>query len=83
MRLEADHVAKLQSAIVRGKGGHVDLDVGYLSSCMRRLTLWESGLLVDSLMRAAAAKRLTKEQRVLLALFVSAAPTESEAGDAS
>ena len=74
MRLDPEHVRKLRAAISQTDEGHnhVDLDVAHLSACMSRLTLWEGGLLIDSLMRAAQAKKLTKEQRVLLALFVHA-----------
>lgn len=70
MRLDPDHVRKLAKAISGGHPPFVDLDVKHLTSCMDRLSLWEGGLLIDALMRAATAKKLTKEQRVLLALFV-------------
>jgi hypothetical protein len=72
MRLDPDHVRKLRAAISADATGnpHVDLDVAHLSRCMGRLSLWEGGLLIDSLMRAATARKLSKEQRVLLALFV-------------
>lgn len=71
MQIDTDHVAKLRAAIAVSDGQpHVDLDVAHLSSCMSRLSLWESGLLVQVLMRAATARKLSREQRVLLALFV-------------
>lgn len=71
MRLDPDHIAKLRSAVSVTNGeNHVDIDVELLSSCMRRLSLWEGGLLMQTLMRAAGAQKLSKEQRVLLALFV-------------
>lgn len=80
MRPDHEHVKKLHSALFIENGKiHVDIDVPHLSACMKRLSLWESGLLVESLMRAATAKRLSREQRVLLALFVH---DKTEAGAA-
>lgn len=71
MRLDPDHVKKLRAAICMDGGkNHVDIDVEHLSHCMQRLSLWEGGLLIDVLMRAAETKRLSREQRVLLSLFV-------------
>lgn len=71
MRLDSDHVRKLRAAIVgRGGNGHVDINVERLSLCMQWLSLWEGGLLMDALMRAASASKLSREQRVLLAMFV-------------
>lgn len=72
MRLDPEHVEKLRAAISLGDNGEraLDLDIPHLSSSMQRLSLWEGGLLIDSLMRAAASRKLTREQRVLLALFV-------------
>lgn len=72
MRLDPDHVRKLRAAISADAFGnpHVDLDVAHLSRCMTRLSLWEGGLLIDTLMHAATSKKLSREQRVLLALFV-------------
>jgi len=83
MRLDQSHVSKLRAAIAQNPDGnrHVDLDIPHLTSSLRRLNLWEGGLLIDTLMRAAQAKRLSKEQRVLLALFVHNQDREAQDGD--
>lgn len=71
MRIDPDHIKKLARAISTINGERrVQLDVAHLHSCMGRLSLWEGGLLMDALMRAAQARKLSREQRVLLALFV-------------
>ena len=69
MRLDPDHVAKLARA--REDDG--------LKVCPRRmrvmtetLNIWEEGLVAQVLMKAAMARRLSKEQRALLALFAYA-----------
>jgi hypothetical protein len=79
MRLDPEHVKKLGQAINRKSSSeerHVALDIPHLMQSLRRLSMWEGGLLIDSLMRAAQSRRLSREQRVLLALFV--APTEGD-----
>lgn len=72
MRLDPDHVRKLERAFETDGSGNsvVKLDIPFLRSSMDRLTLWEGGLLMTSLMRAAKARRRTDDQRTLLALFV-------------
>lgn len=72
MRLDPEHVEKLRAAMSLGDNGErcLDLDIPHLTASMQRLSLWEGGLLIDALMRAAASRKLTREQRVLLALFV-------------
>lgn len=72
MRLDPEHITKLRSAISVGDDGRgqVDIDIAHLSACMQRLSLWEGGLLVEALMRAASASKLTKDQRVILSMFV-------------
>jgi len=72
MKLDPDHVRKLSRAITHpSEGGpHVKFDVKFMASVFERLSLWEKGLLTNALMRAGSAKRMTIEQRALLALFV-------------
>lgn len=45
------------------------------------LSVWEHGLAIQVLMRAASAKKLTKEQRVILALFGYAGDEAEEVCD--
>ena len=80
MRLDPEHIAKLSRAISTAHDGgrHVDLDVEYLNNSLARLSLWEGGLLIDTLMRAAQSRKLNKAQRALLALFVH--PHDNEEG---
>ena len=66
MRLDPEHVAKLASA----------RDDDTLKVCPKRmrlltetLTVWEEGLVMQCLTKALTARRLSKEQRALLALF--------------
>lgn len=72
MRIDPEHRAKLTRAISRNDAGRqeVNLDIAFMTTAMDRLSLWERGLLVNSIMRAAKARRRTIEQRALLALFV-------------
>ena len=71
MRLEHDHVRTLVRAFETDeKGDRIFLvDLAVLKQTMKRLSLWERGLVACQLMRAAAAKRPSKDQRALLALF--------------
>lgn len=73
------HARKLARAMSRGDDGQqqVNLDISFLSKAMGKLTLWERGLLVNSIMKAAKARRRTIEQRALLALFLY----DDEGGD--
>ena len=72
MRVDPQHVEKLSRAIDRPVGGDpiVSLDISFMQAAFDRLTLWERGALSQVLMRASMAKRLSLEQRILLALFV-------------
>lgn len=81
MRLDPEHIEKLRAAISTSDDGDrsIEIDMPHLSASMHRLSLWEGGLLIDALMRAAQSRKLSKEQRVLLALFVQPA----NAGDGS
>jgi hypothetical protein len=71
MRLDHDHVRTLARSFETNENGdrmfRVDLKV--MKATMKRLSLWERGLVACQLMRAAAAKRPNKDQRALLALF--------------
>jgi hypothetical protein len=71
MRLDHDHVRTIARAFDSDDNGErrFRIDMKALKQAMRRLSLWESGLLSSQLMRAARAKRPSKDQRVLLALF--------------
>lgn len=66
MRLDPDHITKL----ARARDGDT------LKVCPRRmrmltetLSVWEEGLINQCLTKALTARRLSKEQRALLALF--------------
>jgi hypothetical protein len=71
MRLDHDHVRTLARAFETDeKGDRLFLvDLAVLKETMKRLSLWERGLVACQVMRAAAAKRPNKDQRALLALF--------------
>lgn len=73
MRLDPEHVRKINDAIVHtdnGSGPEVKFDVSFMRAAMSRLSLWEGGVLIQALIKAASSKRRTPEQRALLALFV-------------
>ena len=57
MRLDPDHVRKLAKAIKRSPPPEVNLDIAFMRAAMDRLSLWERGLFMDALMRAAGARR--------------------------
>lgn len=71
MRIDPEHTRKLARAFGRNTDGtrFVKLDLPFLASVLGRLTLWERGLLNDRITKAAAARRRSLEQRLLLALF--------------
>jgi len=73
MRLNPEHVKKLARAFEIGPDGerHVKIDIEAMLAASLRLSLWERGLLWERLLMAAKAKRVSKDQRVLLALFAS------------
>jgi hypothetical protein len=54
----------------------VNMDMGAWRSTAPKLTLRETGELVRSLIRAQAAKRPNREQRILLAIFTRHQPME-------
>jgi hypothetical protein len=70
MRLDRDHVRKIERAVKRSPPPEVKLDVGFMSEVLKRLSLWERGLLMQAIDRATTARRRTIEQRVLLAMLV-------------
>lgn len=74
MRLDPQHVAKLDGALIgTGPDATINLDIEFMSQAFDRLTMWEQGLLTKVVMRAArTTRRRTPEQRALLALFVPA-----------
>jgi hypothetical protein len=71
MRLDHDHIRTLARAFETDENGgrFFSVNIPVMMEAMRRLSLWERGLVVGQLMKAAAAKRPTKDQRALLALF--------------
>lgn len=68
MRLDPEHVEKLAAAFTGD--GEAMIDVTFLKSAFQRLSMWERGLLMESVTRAIATKRPNREQRVILSLFV-------------
>jgi len=71
MRLDPDHVKKLARAFTTTHEGgtSVNINIDFIATAMDRLNMWERGLLHRVLAKAASAKKLSPEQRVLLALF--------------
>lgn len=71
MRLDRAHSRKLSRARSCTDGSpEIKLDIAFIEAAMGRLSLWEQGLFMKAIMRSAKSKRLTPEQRALLALFV-------------
>lgn len=71
MRIDPSHVRKLARATEHLSGSpEIKFDILYMEAAMERLTLWERGVLMKALLRAARAKRRSVEHRALLALFV-------------
>ena len=70
MRLDPEHVRKIERAVKRTPPPEMKMDIAFTKVAMGRLSLWERGLLMQALERAATASRRTIEQRALLALFV-------------
>ena len=52
MRLDQDHVRKIERAVKRSPPPEVKLDVGFMGEVMKRLSLWERGLLMQAIDRA-------------------------------
>lgn len=72
MRLDQEHAHKIKAHILTDDEGRrvANFDLEFMLHAFGRLNLWERGILSDALLRAAEAKRLTIEQRALLALFL-------------
>jgi hypothetical protein len=72
MRLDPAHSDKLARAFGNDQDGNLEikLDIGFVEAAMGRLSIWEQGLFMKAIMRAARSRRRTPEQRVLLGLFV-------------
>lgn len=69
MRLDPEHVAKLARA---REDDSLKVSPARMRLLTENLNCWEEGLAMQVLMKAASARRLSKEQRVLLALFAYA-----------
>ena len=80
MRLDRDHAQKITSNISTDADGRrtANFDIEFMLQAFWRLNLWERGILTDALLRAAESKRLSIEQRALLALFLPMGGTEHE-----
>lgn len=71
MRIDPEHAKLLASAIATSSGRReMRLDIDYMQQAMDRLSAWECGLLTEALARAGNARRPTRTQRALLALFI-------------
>lgn len=66
MRLDPDHVAKLARA---REGDSLKVCPQRMRALTETLTVWEEGLVMQCLTKALTSRRLSKEQRALLALF--------------
>ena len=71
MRLDLDHVRTIARALHTDEKGEqtLNIDIDAMCAAVERLSLWEAGLLSSAIARSAVAKKLTIEQRVILALF--------------
>ena len=78
MRLDPEHVEKMSRAISKDDDGDqvISIDIDFMVKALHRLSLWERGLLTQAIARSTKAKRLTVEQRVILALFVGGVDDE-------
>lgn len=74
MRLDPEHVRVLSKALTidpnTGKE-YASFDIEFMTTALFRLNPWERGLFTKVLLKAALAKRKTKAQRAILALFVN------------
>ena len=72
MRIDPDHAKVLSDAFSVDATGKefANFDIEFMKMALFRMNAWERGLFVEVLFRAAAAKRKTKAQRAMLALFV-------------
>jgi len=75
MRIDPDHATKVASVI--DGDGSIKIDIAFTSAAFERLNLWERGLLHQVLSKAATTRRLTPEQRLLLALFAPIGGTDA------
>lgn len=80
MRIDPEHNRKIARAFGRNTDGSrfVKLDIPFMAMVLDRLTLWERGLLNDRITKAAAARRRSPEQRLLLAMFAHVEQKEME-----
>lgn len=86
MRLDPEHVEKLKRTIHRAPEGGAEiilLDHKFMAGALVRLPLWERGLVVEAVLRAAKAKHPSKAQRALLALFLTNDPKAHGGDDVS
>jgi hypothetical protein len=72
MQLDPEHVSILSNAFSLDDDGQkvARFDIPFMMAAVQRLNLWERGLLMQVLLKAANANRKTPEQRLVLALFV-------------
>ena len=68
MRLDPEHVERLKRAY-SDDGTTMKFCPQRMRQLSEHLSLWEQGLAMQVLMKAVCAKKLSREQRVLLALF--------------
>lgn len=75
MRLDPEHVRKITSAIETDDAGEhtIKVSLPMMHAARQHLSMWEVGLLSQCLAkaanRAATGRKLTMEQRVLLAML--------------
>lgn len=82
MRLDQEHAHKVKSNVVTDADGNriANFDIEFMLQAFSRINPWERGILTDALLRSAEAKRLTIEQRALLALFLPTCRTLDDQG---
>ena len=70
MRIDTEHRKTIATSIIQtANGPKLRMDLEALDQAKERLSLWEVGLMMACLVKASIAKRKSREQRVLLALF--------------
>lgn len=72
MRLDQEHAHKVSAHISTDADGKrmASFDIEFMLQAFSRINPWERGILTDALLRSAESKRLSIEQRALLALFL-------------
>ena len=82
MRLDQEHAHKIQSHVITDADGKriANFDIEFMLQAFGRINPWERGILTDALLRSAEAKRLSIEQRALLALFLPTCRDFSDEG---